>query len=130
MYLCITNYFNLVVFRNFENSTVKTVTIFYPQPSTYQKLINTICLALQNFNGGVSYCLLFGKFGVLCFLPTPVLRFALLPYCWRNFLSSALTTYSSVKKGLRKTQSFLEIEALAVSDFSDIQALIWLGTNQ
>ena len=26
---------------------------------------------------------LFGKFGVLCFLVTPVLRFALLPYCRR-----------------------------------------------
>ena len=26
-------------------------------------------------------CLFFGKFGVLCFLETPVLRFSLLPYC-------------------------------------------------
>ena len=29
---------------------------------------------------GGKKCLLFGKFGVLCFLKTPVLRFALLPY--------------------------------------------------
>ena len=29
-------------------------------------------------------CLFFGKFGVLCFLETPVLRFALLPYYRRH----------------------------------------------
>ena len=28
-------------------------------------------------------CSFFGKFGLLCFLVTPVLRFALLPYCRR-----------------------------------------------
>ena len=33
--------------------------------------------------------LLFGKFGVFCFLVTPVLRFALLPYCPRNSFSLA-----------------------------------------
>ena len=30
-------------------------------------------------------CLFFGKFGVLCFLVTPDLRFILLPYCQQNF---------------------------------------------
>ena len=30
-------------------------------------------------------CLFFGKFGVLCFLETPVLRFALLPYYRRIY---------------------------------------------
>ena len=29
-------------------------------------------------------CSFFGKFGVLCFLETPVVMFALLPYYWRN----------------------------------------------
>ena len=29
---------------------------------------------------GVKKCSFFGKFGLLCFLETPVLRFALLPY--------------------------------------------------
>ena len=29
---------------------------------------------------GGKKCLFYGKFGVLCFLETPVLRFALLPY--------------------------------------------------
>ena len=29
---------------------------------------------------GGKKCLFFGNFGVLCFLETPVLRFALLPY--------------------------------------------------
>ena len=31
-------------------------------------------------------CSFFGKFGVLCFLETPVLRFALLPYDRQNIL--------------------------------------------
>ena len=35
----------------------------------------------MNLNTGVSSkCLFFGKFDLLCFLETPVLRFALLPY--------------------------------------------------
>ena len=34
---------------------------------------------------GGKKCSFFGKFGVLCFLETPVLRFALLPY-YRRFL--------------------------------------------
>ena len=32
---------------------------------------------------GGKKCSFFGKFGLLCFLKTPVLRFALLPYYWR-----------------------------------------------
>ena len=32
-------------------------------------------------------CLFFGKFGVLCFFVTPVLRFALLPYYRRTMLA-------------------------------------------
>ena len=39
---------------------------------------------------GGKKCSFFGKFGVLCFLETPVLRFALLPYYRRNFKSSSL----------------------------------------
>ena len=35
---------------------------------------------------GVKKCSLFGKFGMLCFLETPVLSFALLPYYQRNNL--------------------------------------------
>ena len=34
---------------------------------------------------GSKKCLFFGKFGVLCFPETPVLRFAILPY-YRRFL--------------------------------------------
>ena len=33
---------------------------------------------------GGKKCLFFGKFGVLCFLEMPVLRFTLLPYYWWN----------------------------------------------
>ena len=35
---------------------------------------------------GGTKCSFFGKFDVLCFLETPVLRFALLPYYWRFLL--------------------------------------------
>ena len=35
---------------------------------------------------GGKKCPFFGKFGVLCFLQTPVLRFALLPYYRRYYL--------------------------------------------
>ena len=43
---------------------------------------------------GGKKCLFFGKFGVLCFLETPILRFALLPYyrwaIYRNFTKLSL----------------------------------------
>ena len=35
---------------------------------------------------GGKKCSFFGKFGMLCFLETPVLRFALLPY-YRRYIS-------------------------------------------
>ena len=37
---------------------------------------------------GGKKCLFFGNFGVLCFLETPVLRFALLPYYRRTSLQT------------------------------------------
>ena len=33
---------------------------------------------------GVKLLLLFGKFGVICFLVTAFMRFAFLPYYWQN----------------------------------------------
>ena len=36
-------------------------------------------------SGGKKYSF-FGKYGVICFLVTPVFRFALLPYCLQLFL--------------------------------------------
>ena len=42
----------------------------------------SILIKKQQLVGGKK-CLLLGKFSVLCFLVTPVLRFALLPYCRR-----------------------------------------------
>ena len=58
-------------------------------------------------------CLFFGKFDALCFLETPVLRFALLPYYRRNmairvfayrraaiFFSSVLSNIFSQRKAL------------------------------
>ena len=39
---------------------------------------------------GGKKCLFFGNFGVLCFLETPVLRFALLPYYRRTIITFRL----------------------------------------
>ena len=39
---------------------------------------------------GVRNVRFLGKFGVLCFLEIPVLRFALLPYYWRIIIASNL----------------------------------------
>ena len=53
---------------------------------------------------GSKKCSFFGKFGVLCFLETPVLRFALLPYyrqvvkvCWLNTSITLSSRRRSVK---------------------------------
>ena len=45
----------------------------------YYKKTTCVCVA------GGKKCLFFGKFDVLCFLKTPVLRFALLPHYRRNY---------------------------------------------
>ena len=44
------------------------------------RLIKTGCLNSHVCVSGGKKCLFFRNFGVLCFLETPVLRFALLPY--------------------------------------------------
>ena len=46
-------------------------------------LIRKRTCSYQGGGGGGKKCSFFGKFGVFCFLVTPVLRFALLPYCRR-----------------------------------------------
>ena len=43
----------------------------------------TLCSHTYVCKTGGKKCLFFGKFGVLSFLETPVLRFVLLPYYWR-----------------------------------------------
>ena len=43
------------------------------------RIVSCVCVS------GGKKCLFFGDFGVLCFLETPVLRFALLPYSRRNY---------------------------------------------
>ena len=51
---------------------------------------------------GVKKCSFFGNFGVLCFLETPVLRFALLPYSRRFVGSLRITLVTSFSvKGLK-----------------------------
>ena len=52
---------------------------------------------------GDKKCLFFRKFGVLCFLETPVLRLALLPY-YRRFVSPKLCQNSFYRK-LKTSQS-------------------------
>ena len=47
-------------------------------------------------------CLFFGKFGVLCFLETPVLRFALLAY-YRHLFNQELT-YPAPEMSIRGSQ--------------------------
>ena len=47
--------------------------------------ISNVCVS------GGKKCSFFGKFGVLCFLETPVLRFALLPYYRRNVFKRSIS---------------------------------------
>ena len=65
-------------------------------------------------------CLFFGNFGVLCFLETLVLRFALLPYYRRKFLNlhSDFVDYKSFSnEGFR--ESLLENLKGKLSENSD-----------
>ena len=52
-------------------------------------------------SGGKKY-LFFGNFGVLCFLETPVLRFALLPYYRRITASFKKFVLTSLSVRLKK----------------------------
>ena len=58
----------------------------------------------------------FGKTGMLCFLETPVLRFALLPY-YRHFVAQSWTLM------LQKVFSLLKFSPAL---FEKIQAFVWL----
>ena len=44
---------------------------------------------VRNVRNGGKKCSFFGKFGVLCFLVTSILRFALLPYYLRFLFAEA-----------------------------------------
>ena len=59
---------------------------------------------------GGKKCLFFGNFGVLCFLETPVLRFALLPYCRRiadfEFDNSCNFTVEFQKNIIEQTKTY------------------------
>ena len=57
-------------------------------------------------SGGKKW-LFFGKFYVLFFLETPVLRFALLPY-YRRIRSVTETHYDSDKQGVEKKTEYVE----------------------
>ena len=62
-----------VLQKNKEPQIFRKTNISYP-------LIRTRTCPYQ---GGEKCSFFFGKFGVLCFLITPILRFAYLPYCRR-----------------------------------------------
>ena len=53
---------------------------------------------------GGKKCLFFGNFGVLCFLETPVLRFALLPY-YRRYIGSYFGQENQINKNLNNNVS-------------------------
>ena len=59
-------------FKKAKQAKISEKQTFLP-PDTY----TYVCVS------GGKKCLFFGNFGVLCFLETPVLRFALLPYYWQ-----------------------------------------------
>ena len=59
----------------------KTRQIFQKTSKSFLLIRSHTCA----YQGGKK-CSFFGKFGVLCFLETPVLRFALLPY-YRRFIN-------------------------------------------
>ena len=63
---------------------------------------------------GDKKCLFFGNFGVLCFLETPVLRFALLPYSRR-------TQDSTSDDGAEEIESQADMSFLHVSEKRNFQ---------
>ena len=64
-----------------KKATTKNVASI-PVKRVLRKIFHSSCLL------GVKKCSFFGKFGMLCFLKTPVLRFALLP-CYRCILDAS-----------------------------------------
>ena len=58
---------------------------------------------------GGKKCLFFGKFGVLCFLETPVLRFALLPYYQRKLIQD--------QPKFRKINSFWRLSNFLMNNY-------------
>ena len=62
-----------------------------------------------NFPKNEKKCSFFGKFGVLCFLETPVLRFALLPYYWRDIESKKSHTKKYIRKERNKPLSAINL---------------------
>ena len=66
---------------NLESRNITWVNPLY-QMATYQINIWNTSNKHVSVSGGKK-CSFFGKFGVLCFLETPTLRFVLLPYCLR-----------------------------------------------
>ena len=80
---------------------------------------------------GGKKCLFFGNFGVLCFLETPVLRFALLPYSRRIVLTSSNDSrrcqisfkikWDLLTRGVNLSKNFLYIiYSLSRSSFREI----------
>ena len=67
------------------------------QNGCFKKMNHAKFSQKQTFNtyvrvSGGKKCLFFGKFGVFCFLETPVLRFALLPYYQQAIMEMLIKT--------------------------------------
>ena len=84
--LCGQDYLKLLVIRQNGESQIgclkKTKHFTFSKKWIFLTPLYTRTCAYQ----GVKNVLFFGKFGVLCFLETPILRFALLPYCQQNVI--------------------------------------------
>ena len=65
-------------------------------PREFSYIVKSMCVCVS----GGKKCSFFGKFGVLCFLVMPVLRFVLLPYYRRiiSQLSDSLISQALLKQ--------------------------------
>ena len=83
-----------------QNGCYKKNTQSFPKNEYFLPPDTHMCLYVP----GGRKCLFFGKFDVLCFLVTPLLRFALLLYCRRVLVTSYLIyhlIFTTTKPNLR-----------------------------
>ena len=72
--------------------------IIFRKTNISYPLIRTRTCAYQGSEVKVKKYLFFGKFGVLCFLETPVLKLALLPYYRQNKITRFILKFKKVYK--------------------------------
>ena len=80
--------------------------------STKQTLLKNSQNLQENINRGVRNFRFFGKFDVLCFLVTPILRFAIVPYYRRN------VSINSSNRDCQNVLHFLFVHQFAINHLS------------